>query len=61
MNKIQNTYSDFSKSNIWNSLLSMLDTFHEKSIELADKLNLFYNIEEAENVRNYIREMKNKD
>ncbi len=59
MNQLKNTYSDFTKISIWNSLISMSGTFHEKSIELGSKENLHYNLEEAKNVRNYIQEMKN--
>lgn len=59
INRIKNTYSDFTKINIWNSLTLMSDIFHEKSIALTSKVNLCYNLEEAINVKNYIQEMKN--
>jgi aminoglycoside 6-adenylyltransferase len=60
MNQIKHTYPDFTKINIWNSLMSMSDTFHEQSIELANKLKLNYNLDEAMNTKKYIQEMKEK-
>jgi aminoglycoside 6-adenylyltransferase len=57
MNQIKYTYSDFTKINIWNSLMSMSDTFHVQSIELARKLKLNYNLDEAMNTKKYIQEM----
>lgn len=61
MNQIKNTYTDYTKINVWNSLILMSGTFHEKSMELANKMNFYYHLEEAKNVRNYIQEMKNKN
>lgn len=60
MSQVKNTYADFTKGNIWNSLLAMSDGFHEKSIELASKMNLHYHLDEARNVREYIQQMKNR-
>lgn len=61
MNQIKNTYTDYTKVNVWNSLILMSGTFYEKSMELANKMNFYYHLEEAKNVRNYIQEMKNKN
>lgn len=60
MTLILKTYSSTEKLNIWNSLVLMADMFYEKSKELAIRLDLEYNLDEANNVKEYIQIMKLK-
>lgn len=52
--RILKTYPDASIANIWNSLIDMIDIFHELGLKVGDKMGLAYNIIEAKNVKEYI-------
>lgn len=58
--RILTTYPNAQKTNIWNSLMEMTDIFHELAIQTAGNILLDYNIEEAENVKGYLKTMENK-
>lgn len=58
--QILHTYPDLNKENIWNSLLIMADLFDKTSKEVAEKLQLNYNQEEANNLKEYMREMEQR-
>lgn len=56
--QIFKTYPDYKKINIWNSFLLMTKIFDVTGAGIADKLKLNYNLEEANNVKEYIRIME---
>ena len=59
LHQIETTYSNYSKVETWNGLMSMIDIFHQQSMELASQLGITYNLTEANNVQSYIQEMHN--
>ena len=58
--EILKTYPSLNKENIWNSLLKMTELFNKSSIELSNKLDLIYNLEEANNLKEYLRNMEKR-
>ena len=56
--QILKTYPDLNKVNIWESLLLMSELFDKVSKELSEKLELNYNIEEANNLKKYLQKME---
>ena len=53
--RILSTYPDSSVSNIWNSLLLMIEIFSQLASKIAQAMNFSYNKDEEQNVAEYLK------
>lgn len=58
--KFLETYSDSKKENIWKAMFLMADLFSTIAKDVSAKMNFTYNIQEENNILNYLKEMQQK-